>query len=333
MSLLTNAQNLLHFQFLTPAHAAGDGVRAFQVLPLYMPKSAKGNLLWKRVKTGAFVFGNNLKMRLRKNVHITALGTEGLFANYLQVLQVLRRLRPDGNAKVDWTLTGDEPGFRYGQIGEDVWSHLFKLRQPAPQGPCWQPHHFLDLTLWRAGKDYLRGDALQQQRYEYNKVINDWIEVTNPRVLAETEHYYEQFMRNNFCVGVHRRVVNGGTTFLQASRKMPTTEEVIERAKDEIRNSGAASAVVYLATDDREAVEKFREAFGDRLVVREEVQRTTSNDAEVHWQDWGKLSLVDAEDPLIDALLLAKCDVMLHVSSSVSTAVSFMNPNLRLVRV
>src|ERR1051326_6869532 len=93
---------------------------------------------------------------------------------------------------------------------------------------------------------------------------------------AETEHYYEQFMWNNFCVGVHRRVVNGGTTFLQASRKMPTTEEVIERAKDEIRNSGAASAVVYLATDDREAVEKFREAFGDRLVVREEVQRTTS---------------------------------------------------------
>ena len=333
MSLMTTAQNLLHYQFLTPAYAAEDGVRAFQVLPLYMPKKAKGNLLLKRVKTGAFVFRNNLKMRLRKNVRITALGTEGLFANYLQVLQVLHRMRPDGKVKVDWTLTGDEPGFRYGQIGEDVWSHLFSLRRPAPQGRCWEPHHLLDLTLWRAGKDYLRGDALQQQRHEYNKVINDWIEVTNPRVLGETERYYEQFMRGHFCVGVHRRVVNGGTTFLQASRKMPTTQEVIERTREEIRASGDVSAVVYLATDDRDAVELFREAFGDRLVVREEVQRTTSNEVEVHFQDWDKLSLADAEDPLIDAMLLAKCDVMLHVSSSVSTAVSFMNPNLRLVHV
>ena len=159
------------------------------------------------------------------------------------------------------------------------------------------------------------------------------MEVTNPRVLAETERYYEQFMRGHFCVGVHRRVINGGTTFLQASRKMPSTQEVIERTRAEIHASGAASAVVYLATDDRDAVEQFREAFGDCLVVREEVQRTTSNDVEVHFQDWDKLSLVDAEDPLIDALLLAKCDVMLHVSSSVSTAVSFMNPNLRLVHV
>jgi hypothetical protein len=255
MSLLTTAQSLLHYQFLTPAHAAQDGVRAFRVLPLYMPKKSKGNLLLKRVKTGAFVFGNNLKMRLRKNVRIAALGTEGLFANYLQVLQVLRRLRPDGKVKVDWTLTGEEEGFRYGQIGDDVWSHLFSLRRPAPQEPCWQPHHLLDLTLWRAGKDYLRGDALQRQRYEYNQVINNWVEVTNARVLAETERYYEQFMRGHFCVGVHRRVVNGGTTFLQATRKMPSTETVIERTRAEIRASGAESAVVFLATDDREAVE------------------------------------------------------------------------------
>src|SRR5215216_3480950 len=156
MSLLTTNRSLLHYQLLTPAYAAEDGARAFRVLPSYLSKKSKGNLLWKRVKTGTLVFRNNLRMRLRKNVRISVMRTEGLFANYLQVLQVLRRLRPDGRAQVEWTLTGDERGFRYGQIGDDVWAHLFSLRQPPPQGPCWQPNSFLDLTLWRAGKDYLQ---------------------------------------------------------------------------------------------------------------------------------------------------------------------------------
>lgn len=333
MPLSTTNQSFLRYMLQTLARAAKDGIRAFRVVPIYISKKNSGNLLLKRVNIAALVFSNNLKLRLTKNVRIPAMGTEGLFANYLQVLQILRRLRPDGRARVDWTLTGDETGFRYGEIGDNVWSHLFSLRGPQPEGPCGQPNRLLDLTFWRAGKDYLKGDALQQQRSEYNKVITDWVQITNARVLAETERYYEQFMRGRFCVGVHRRVVNNGTLFLQASRKMPSMQAVIERAAAEMQASCDPSAVVVLATDDHDAVAQFREAFGDRLVVRDEVQRTTESAVEVHWQDWHKLSLVDAEDPLIDALLLAKCDVLLHVSSSVSTAVSFMNADLRLVHV
>jgi hypothetical protein len=36
---------------------------------------------------------------------------------------------------------------------------------------------------------------------------------------------------------------------------------------------------------------------------------------------------------LIDALLLARCDVLLHASSSVSTLAGLLNPALCLVRV
>jgi len=90
---------------------------------------------------------------------------------------------------------------------------------------------------------------------------------------------------------------------------------------------------VFLATDDADAVGVFRRAFGPRLVVRDDVQRTTADGVEVHFRDWDRLSLTDAEDVLIDTMLLSHCKVLVHASSSVSTVASIMNPALALVRI
>jgi hypothetical protein len=68
------------------------------------------------------------------------------------------------------------------------------------------------------------------------------------------------------------------------------------------------------------------------LIVRENVQRTTAEAPEVHFGAWGQLSIKDAEDALIDAVLLSKCNVMVHAASSVSTVASILNPALILFR-
>ena len=90
---------------------------------------------------------------------------------------------------------------------------------------------------------------------------------------------------------------------------------------------------IFLATDDAEAVGELKRAFGSRLIVRDNVQRTTFDAAEVHFAHWDRLSITDAEDVLVDAVLLSKCDVLVHASSSVSTMASIMNPALTLIRV
>src|SRR5438477_2424938 len=94
-----------------------------------------------------------------------------------------------------------------------------------------------------------------------------------------------------------------------------------------------AEHAIFLATDDAEAADEFKRAFGPRLIVRSDVQRTTSDAAEVHFRDWDRLSISDAEDVVVDTVLLSKCDVPVHASSSVSTIASIMNPALTLVRV
>ena len=76
-----------------------------------------------------------------------------------------------------------------------------------------------------------------------------------------------------------------------------------------------------------------KRAFGSRLIVRDNVQRTTSDAVEVHFRAWDRLSITDAEDVLVDTVLLSKCDVLVHASSSVSTVASIMNRALTLVRL
>ena len=100
-----------------------------------------------------------------------------------------------------------------------------------------------------------------------------------------------------------------------------------------LAKEGIPDHAIFLATDDAEAVDVFKRAFGCRLIVRDNVQRTTSDAAEVHFRDWDRLSITDAEDVLVDTMLLAKCDVLVHASSSVSTVASIINPALTLVRI
>ena len=84
---------------------------------------------------------------------------------------------------------------------------------------------------------------------------------------------------------------------------------------------------IYLATDDADAPRLFKDAFGERVVVRDGVSRVGEGH-EVHMCEMNlePATITEACDVLIDALLLAKCDVLVCGSSAVSLAVRFMKP-------
>jgi hypothetical protein len=252
-------------------------------------------------------------------------------ANLLHALEVLHRVRPDARVHVDWTLTGTERGFRYGQIGENVWTGLFRQLGPRRDGALCADVE-LDYALWGTGKDYLSGDALLRHRRRYHRTLTDRVEITNRRVLDAVRDVEHRALRGRFRIGVHRRVDNAMLPSTQRDGVAQSIEQFIASVRRHVPSDGGPWAV-FLATDDANTVPPFREAFGPRLVVRERVQRTTSEQAEVHFRDWSQLSLADAEDVLVDTLLLARCDVLVHASSSVSTMAALMNPVSRLARV
>jgi hypothetical protein len=323
------------------AGAAHDAVRAAWIAPRwhsFVADRQRRSWRWYEIvafkaMVGARTFSHSFALRRADAVLVPRLGTEGLLANLLHVIEVLHRVRADAQVHVSWVLDGTEFGFRYGAIGDNVWTRLFAPIGSPPREPFWLAGASLDHSLWGDGKDYLTGRALTRQRRAYHQTVASWVQVINERVRLEVDTAQASRFDGKLCIGVHRRVPNMTVANCMDDGLVPTVEDFVAGIRSRVRVANATEWVVFLATDDAEAVPAFRAALGDRLFVRQHVQRTTSEATEVHCQEWGALSLHDAEDVLIDTLLLARCHVLLHGSSSVSTAVALLNPDVTLVRI
>lgn len=285
-----------------------------------------------KLQTIRWVFPHSARLGIADSVVVPRFRSEGLLANLLHVLESLHRTRPNAKVHIDWVLQGNEGGFRYGKVGDDVWSGLFRPLEPYPQGTPHRASLPVDFAFWGTGKDHLTGRRLQRHRRAYHATISKWLQVTNPRVLKEVESISNRSLDGRFCIGVHRRVPNNQVAILQADGHVPSLDSFISTVRSILTKKRPAEWTVFLATDDVLAVDAFRHAFGSKLVVRDEVQRTTADAEEVHYRSWNRLSLADAEDVLIDTILLSRCDVLIHASSSVSTVAALMNPDLTLVR-
>jgi nodulation protein Z len=322
--------------------AARDAIRAWKISPHWFTGHStrdkasntcgmRERLIIKACVSGR-TFRQSLSVRLAHAVLIPRLGNESLLANVLHVVEVLHRVRPEALVHVNWILDGTEKGFRYGGVGSDVWAGLFASVGPRPNGRVVVAKTALDYAFWGSGKDYLRRQALRRHRRAYGPTLAKRIRIVNRRVHEEVNAIHERF-RETFCVGVHKRVANVSVAKCQHDGAVPAIEQFLDGVRAEVRGSVAKDWRVFLATDDTEAVPAFRAAFGGRLIVRDECQRTTWRDTEVAFRAWGALSLRDAEDALIDTLLLARCSVLLHASSSITVIASLVNVDLRLVRV
>jgi hypothetical protein len=282
------------------------------------------------------IFIESIKLGIARSIVIPRYPEEGLVANLLHVLEVVHRVRPDASVHVDWVLNGTEIGFRYGDVGDDIWARLFQTLGPRPPAITHQAASRVDFAFWGTGRDHLTGRRLEKHRHVYHSTVLKWLEIVNKQILAQVCQTCVQFLGGRFCIGIHRRVGNARVADLQSDGRVPSLEmfiKAVEAILSILAREGIPDHAIFLATDDAEAVAVFERAFGSRLIVRANVQRTTSDAAEVHFSDWDRLSITDAEDVLVDTVLLSKCDVLVHASSSVSTVASIMNPTLTLVRL
>ena len=290
-----------------------------------------------RLKVAAFrrVLVSSFKLGIARSVRIPRFPEEGLLANVLHVLEAVHRVRPDARVHVDWALTGAEIAFRYGHPGENIWNRLFQTLVPPPAGTAHQAISRLDFGFWGTGKDHLSGNSLAKHRHAYHSTVLKRVEIINERVLEEVRRTSEQFFDGRFCIGIHRRVGNALVADLQSNGNAPSLDSyinIVESAVSTMASEGIQDFAIFLATDDADAVNVFKNAFGSRLIVRDNVQRTTADAPEVHFGAWEQLSITDAEDVLIDTVLLSQCNLLVHASSSVSTVASIINPDLILVR-
>jgi len=277
----------------------------------------------------------------------------GLFANMLQVLDPLLLSHPESSVLVDWQRKGTEGHFQYGPEGFDLWTHLFehcsRCHSIAAESGGEAPSDAVVLTgrcnpvfmnMLRGYVWTLPEEALTDFRRRYAAASVGAVRPV-PRVRDRVDEICGAWESTKaYAVGVHKRLGTPEVAACQLSQRAPAPSEFIACARAALMKVEASTRrVVFLATDDLNAVEAFIDAFppdgsgGAQLVCRSGVKRTEGGlredgvDNEVHRSP---CEAQDAEDALIDALCLARCSDLVCIDSNLSIFVALTNPEIRL---
>ena len=265
----------------------------------------------------------------------------GFFANWLQVLDACYFATCAARVEPDWVRTGKEREFNYGAVGEDVFHSLFQ-RFPQSDGETCEPRfdvthrfNFLLVNVFRG--QFLRGPGALKRRAAYAEVAQRCLR-PHPEVLELRDRVLAMVQERSLpgapvLIGVHKRVDNPGTARMQLEQRMLCTESYIDAVRKLVPKYSREGVppIILLATDDEPAVAAFQVAFGSHLVCNEQAKRSVGGinemqlPREVHGQPT-QLTLADARDCLVDALLLASCDAIIHADSNVTIAAGIMNP-------
>lgn len=167
-------------------------------------------------------------------------------------------------------------------------------------------------------------DYSEEYLMEMGRIVDKYIKL-NKESKAFVEKEVEKF-RNHSVLGVHVR----GTDFKRNYKNHPIyipCTEYLEKAK-ELFNDGQYD-MVYLATDDTEALELFEETFGNKLLYCEDVVRSNENETVMKSdENRDNHHYLLGLEVLRDAYCLSRCQGLVAGVSQVSTAARIFNRSM-----
>lgn len=205
-----------------------------------------------------------------------------------------------------------------------------------------------DLTYIHAYKLYHRPD-FYEWRCWYNEIIKKHIHL-KPEIANRINKIKADYFDGYYVIGAHVR--HPSHAIEQLSGVQAENEKFVVKIRERIEKisqGGEKNIRVFLATDQELVVKHFKEEFGDKLVWMDATRTTKEQDdlynslsKEDREREGFQLQHIMANDPtrwntglavevIQDAWLLAECDVFYHTTSNVSTAISFINPEVEMV--
>ena len=206
-----------------------------------------------------------------------------------------------------------------------------------------------NLTYIHAYKLYHTTD-FRFWRQQYHRLLQQHVKPL-PHLQRTIDEFVAKHFRRPFMIAAHVR--HPSHTVEQPDKKIAFTEDYINEIYTLIARHNIDRTSdhwgIFLATDQQHVVRAFEVEFGSRVCYYPDVVRTTDQDDRVY----NSLSEADknkdghqlqhllaarrnwstkyAEEIIIDAYTMACCNALLHVVSNVSTAVSYINPNIEMV--
>jgi hypothetical protein len=253
----------------------------------------------------------------------------GFFSNLNAAVTVLaRRLGRDGvtAVEIEWHAREKATHFPYGLPEEgNLWPSFFEPL-PFTNVPEWRVEHRGSADRRITGRAaYATYKLLPYWRPRYGDIYRRYV---RPRshLVERVDRLMARVADGSFCLGIHYRNPRHSVECLFP---IPPPETFVAHAR-RMFPKGRPHAVL-LATDTDEAIPVFRAAFGDALVIQDEARRSAEKGGDQVHHENPNPGRDLGEQVLIDCLLLARSDALLHVTSNLATAAGFINPHMPMI--
>jgi hypothetical protein len=166
----------------------------------------------------------------------------------------------------------------------------------------------------------------EDRRAIFHDLIHRYIHI-RPRITRKIEDFYQQNFKNFTVLGVHMRGTERSQEVMGWYRKPHLDENIYMREVDRFLKQHP-KAKIFLATDTKTTVEKFRERYPDRLLTYNAQRADEGNSPHLQF---GGAEL--GEQVLIESILLSKTCFLIHGISNVAFASLCFNPTLSHLNV
>lgn len=194
-----------------------------------------------------------------------------------------------------------------------------------------------------------RSPGFERWRHWYHLYLSANVHLQD-HIQQKIDAIHERHLKGYRVISAHIRHPSHGIE--QAGARMPTVDLFCEFIRETQGREGLNqfNSRIFLATDQDSVVEKLKSEFGDMVVYASDAARTTEKDdahfnslsAEQQMQEGFQIQHLTAADPnrwttkmaeevIVDTYLLARGDYFIHVTSNIATAVSFINPRIKMV--
>ena len=270
----------------------------------------------------------------------------GFFAEFSKVMSGLIHFEEEGlqNVYVDWTDEffpyKDEPhgngwNLYFEPIMVDNNQKNSTEKNEVYGGGFHEIHDQICSSPW------LSYDAFLPYRTFVNQKINQYIQVKK-NITHKVDDFYDKHMHNSICIGVHVRYANAHSAEVPGGRH-PSIEEYFAEI-DAIKNAHPhRNITIYVATDSHYVINRFRQNYGAQAVYIDAYRANNTEDPGLiyenadywlsHPAEWHqkKPGYIGGLTTLLDCLLLARCNYLIHTTSNLSNFVSFFNPHIKSV--
>ena len=155
----------------------------------------------------------------------------------------------------------------------------------------------------------------EYRRDIYERVIKPFIKL-NPIVQHKVDSFWEQNMQGKNTIGIHLRGTDKYLESMQISR-----EDLLHEAQ---KHAGPDTQFL-VATDEERLLELAKRILKGTIIYYD--SHRSHNNNPIHHNGPFPMELA-GEEVVIETMLLARCDKMVHSCSNVSTAVLLLNPDL-----